>query len=1245
LQTKEIGTKELQMLTITSGTGIFSDYSVNPDNTLNQVGDPNDLAYRNNTIARWAAPLFKDYDSPTEIPLLAYHISGIDRVEFQLNNGPVVTVRDQSYNATIGATCYNITLSSDIPDNEYNELRAKVYPNSGYPQVLQGEVMGTRGVDFSPLAPGLRNLKHGHHSYFFATNFDGSLPKKEFYVNAITGNDVNDGITPTTPKKTIESVLIAAGGAAKEVDGLIIYLMDNNGQRVDYDLGTIGYTFSFGLKVNNLKRYVTFTPYQNANVTLRKRGNDTGLALNKYRFLNLKIDQPSRSINTAAKEGRIFSFKNPNEKIFKNPINGKEYTVATPQSGGVHVLVENCNCNFNHQPLFDWAKTRPDYVRIFGENDRDPYGNQIPADVEINVVIANVGETTVDFRQRAAKWFFQYSGLTYNPNWRTDTPLANRNFVEGFGKSTVIETADCTSMCLIGSTFSDMQAFTKGGQVYFMNKCHAEKIFEDCWRDVGCGVKCTASDIIGNPFNSDTTLTQDVVGAGLSGSYVPGYAHTDVLQIYPGSGGQSRNRIYYEMSFKDYYSQGPFFEAGDSFAGFTLNPNSNISDQYEQRWAEYNFPSALNIPPAGTSSSMIRDIVLDKCTFMLNNKASAAMIAIIRCLHGNFIFQDSIIGRTNFQSPFASYRYDRAVDRTLSGSALEIQKRQFHTPLRPSLIKRCRTGSVDPDLDKLFFKDTSFNTSYDTTHGRQKWIARGRPDYWVTDPLSSEASGSFLIYDQRADVEAETNEPPISNHPITISLTTTDIKKDISWASKDTLNTTTHGVDSFYSDIVQIPNYLEKIEDITDPANDPSIGPSRSNETSGNSVLIPNQGGVYVTGGTVDITLNTTIGTVNSIDVKNLATKFQSVVRTANGNTFAVILHGKTIPSTQFGEYKYVAPQSMSREEWINADFPSNVNVEGQHYENFYKEFAYIAFNSKEAGVTNSLTSNQISFRKSLHHTYISFTQPEMDGLSLSNGATGLSYVDLVTGTTAVLEKISKLQALPLGITCSINSYGESISANRSANVPITFPSIITCTNKTRKFVGLIGNDKIVLQGIAVSGTSSIFNSARPRYEHNGSIGSFNQAYQRNPVDQTTPHYTIPPTGIDIDGNILPPATIHLRFSNLIATGSKNLLAYKVVPNGGTRLFGASPNIGITAGSYVRISGSASNNGIYQVLATIDGIEGDTASNTRTGGSTEYQYLELSRAIVPEEQAVGKNIKIENVSHLPILHIKYRIPN
>jgi hypothetical protein len=474
-----------------------------------------------------------------------------------------------------------------------------------------------------------------------------------------------------------------------------------------------------------------------------------------------------------------------------------------------------------------------------------------------------------------------------------------------------------------------------------------------------------------------------------------------------------------------------------------------------------------------------------------------------------------------------------------------------------------------------------------------------------------------------------TNPAPISNHPITISLTTTDIKKDISWASKDTFNGVTHGKDSFYSSVLQIPNYLERIENVTDPADDPSIGPSRSNEISGNSTTTLNQGGVYITGGTVDVQLNATIGAVNSIDVKNLATKFQTSVRTANGNTFAVIMHGKTIPNAFLGEYKYVAPQSMTQQEWINADFPSDVNVEGQHYDNFYKEFAYIAFNSKESPITSQLTpSNQISFRKSPHHVYINFIKSEMAGMSLSNGATGLSYVDLVTGTPAVATKISKLQALPLGITCNINSYTESTTAVRT-NAIGSNPGSVACNNKTRKFVGVVENgNRIVIQGISSSGTNSIFSSTA--YEHNGGIGSATVDYLKE--NETSPHYVI------VDS---PAQTIHFRFLNPISVGNKNLLAYKV-PVNGTRLFGASPNIGITAGSYIRISNSTSNSGIYQVLSVADGIEGDTASNTKTSGSTEYQYLELSRAIIPEEQ--GSNIKIENVSHLPILHIKYRIP-
>lgn len=1254
----------MSIVNITSGVynGIFPDYVTNPDNTLPQVGDPSHIAYGNNTIARWAAPLFKDYDSPTQIPILAYHISGIDRIVFQLNNGPVATVRDPSYNPTIGVTCYNINLDSSIPDNEFNELRAIVYPVSGWPQVLQGEVMGSNASATSGIAPAIRNIRYGHHSYFFATNFNRTLSRKEYYINYATGIDANDGLTPQTPKLTMESALIAAGGTPKEVDGVVLYLMDNNGQRVDYTMGhpnstLLVSTIPFNNRVNNLKRYVTITPYQNANVVMRGTGSlgsagNFGLFLNKYRFLNLKIDQDSRAIPSPGNVARTMAMASPVSKTFINPSNGKTYAVTNASQGAVHILIENCTFTANHNPLFDWPKTRSDYVRQPGVNDFDPFGNQIPANIDICVTVANTGESANNFRQRACEWWYKHSGATYHPNWSTNAPSVNQKFEEGWpfpytsgvSNSVVFQSTDASGIAIIGSTFSDLWAFTKNVQIYLMNNCHLEKVMEDGYRDVRCLVNCSISDVLGHPMNAGMTLTKDVFGVGESGEFVPGYGHADVYQSFPGSGGQARNLILNGVVAKDYYCQGPFFEASGSFAGFTFDLNSDFLPQYEQVWAEYNAPPSNNVPPAGISSSMIRDVVIDNCTFMQNNKSNAQMIGIVRCMHGNFILQDSTIGKTNFQSPTAPYRYDRSFDGISAGPELEVIRKQFFVPMRPSLVKRCFTGTgSDQDLNKLFLQDTIHNVSYTNTHGRNKWISVGRPEYWVTDPIQNDMPGvpgsvfipgSVIIYDQRATLPP--NPDPRINHPITISLTTTDIAKDISWNNKNSFSGITHGVDSFYSteSVTQIPNYLERIESITDPSDYKDISPSRSNEISGNGNVIANQGGVYVTGGTKDVTLNTNIGTMNSIDVKNLASKFQSVVRTAGGNTFAVILHGKTIPNTEYGEYKYVPRESISQDEWESTGFPNGVNVAGSFYENFYKDFAYISFHSKEASVTQSITSNQFSFRKSAHHTYINFSRPEMDGLSLSNVLNGTSIIDMVTPFVSV-SKLAKLQTAAIGSTCAFNSYGtESTSATKDSG-PST-AGTITCKNISLEYLGFDGNQIRFRNKTA----SSMFSSRNPAYQHNGAIGSNTQNFQFfNSVNDY--RFDIPLN--EPDTPPVPEASINLRFINPVSSGSKNLLGYKV-PLNGTRLFGGTNNIGITAGSYIRISGSPNNNGIYQVLSTIDGIDGDNLSNTFTNGSTEYQYLELSRSITAQEQAVGNNITIQNISHLPILHIKYRTP-
>jgi hypothetical protein len=165
----------------------------------------------------------------------------------------------------------------------------------------------------------------------------------------------------------------------------------------------------------------------------------------------------------------------------------------------------------------------------------------------------------------------------------------------------------------------------------------------------------------------------------------------------------------------------------------------------------------------------------------------------------------------------------------------------------------------------------------------------------------------------------------------------------------------------------------------------------------------------------------------------------------------------------------------------------------------------------------------------------------------------------------------------------------------------------------------------------------------------------------------------------------VPNNSFDVRIENPINFGSKNLVEYYVpwtngqltpgspfVRVGGKRLFSAPDvytpvpvgalNMGITAGDYIEISGSSYNDGVYQVLSKRDGITnilgsnityqplGDLEFNVRLSYSDAsdqpiIQYLELSRDIVPEPSAPGKNITIRKVTGKPVLHIKYRVKN
>jgi hypothetical protein len=468
------------------------------------------------------------------------------------------------------------------------------------------------------------------------------------------------------------------------------------------------------------------------------------------------------------------------------------------------------------------------------------------------------------------------------------------------------------------------------------------------------------------------------------------------------------------------------------------------------------------------------------------------------------------------------------------------------------------------------------------------------------------------------------NPPPIPNHPITINLSTTDLTENVTWMTKNGFDG--HSGDGIYPDdnILKIPNIMGGISTFANPGLDPEIGPSTQDEIDGSS-----GGGVFIISeqdANRNYTLQETgIGSRNDLNVTTQVKDFMQLGKANAGQTMSLIMHGQCDPSVEHGEFKTIYGN----------------DTEGV-LDEFYKSNSYIAFNSKD-NLTQETTNTAISFRKHPHHLYVSADAPSLDFSLIrdfrqtsTSGNTATIFLNhFSTRTVPMNNFISTLVSLSAtsGVTLTVNEYtGEITTASRSLQSDLTIPNIVSCTSQSYSF----------------SYDSSFFGSFILSTTLNPSAlftGTFNKL----------PYYhTGNPSKTTLCGGPEPAATgkfkinldqkMALRLKVPANVGTKNLLALKVKSTATTRLFGGSNSVGIAAGSYIRISGSSSNDGIYKVLSVQDGIDSDTPSNTKFGATngTEYQYLELSRDITPENHDEARPITVEDVSHLPILHIKYK---
>lgn len=200
-------------------------------------------------IARWVQPIAKDIASPEVVGIVAAHGSGIQKVEFVLDDGPVVTVTQPSILGGIfQLSGYFVTIDpTAMADHENRELRAIVYPVDGPPLVLQGPTFSGSGAP--PTAEGVL-------SYWFASNGGGTLWSGSVYVNQATGNDTTgDGSSGNPYASTMKAlrqlkVLKNAAGKGNNASGGTIYI-----QAGTFTLGQ--YAFP---EVETPNRWVTIRP-------------------------------------------------------------------------------------------------------------------------------------------------------------------------------------------------------------------------------------------------------------------------------------------------------------------------------------------------------------------------------------------------------------------------------------------------------------------------------------------------------------------------------------------------------------------------------------------------------------------------------------------------------------------------------------------------------------------------------------------------------------------------------------------------------------------------------------------------------------------------------------------------------------------------------------------------------------------------------------------------------------------------
>jgi hypothetical protein len=158
-------------------------FSSGPPATSVVAGTPAFLQNQT-TVAHWALEIQRDRLSEArEIGVMTDNASGIQRVDFSVNGGPIVSVTERRYGKRDAAPGYFITVNpAQFTPGSLIEIRAVVYPVFGKTAVLAGPVTTLSSGSTPPTS------NTGLHSLFLYADPNNALPRATVYLSP-GGND------------------------------------------------------------------------------------------------------------------------------------------------------------------------------------------------------------------------------------------------------------------------------------------------------------------------------------------------------------------------------------------------------------------------------------------------------------------------------------------------------------------------------------------------------------------------------------------------------------------------------------------------------------------------------------------------------------------------------------------------------------------------------------------------------------------------------------------------------------------------------------------------------------------------------------------------------------------------------------------------------------------------------------------------------------------------------------------------